>query len=47
MPDTAGKINEQLGIEKTFSSKDLIWGSLKEGTKTKRGDILFKKISKQ
>jgi methionyl-tRNA synthetase len=46
MPETAGKINEHLGIEKKFDTKDLAWETLKEGTKTKRGEILFKKISK-
>ena len=44
MPETAEKINEQLGIEKKFSSEDLKWGLLKPGTSIKRGEVLFKKI---
>lgn len=45
MPQTCERINEQLGIEKKFSFDDLKWGLLKEGTQTKRGQILFAKIN--
>jgi methionyl-tRNA synthetase len=44
MPETAGKIFEQLGLEKRFSFKDLEWGVLKPGNKIKREKILFEKI---
>ena len=44
MPETCEKINEQLGLEKKFSSNDLKWGLLKSGIKTKRGKVLFQKI---
>lgn len=44
IPETAEKIIEQLGLEKKFSFDDLKWGLLKSGTKTKREEILFKKI---
>jgi methionyl-tRNA synthetase len=44
IPQTSEKIMEQLGLEKKFSSKDLEWGRLMPGTKTKRGKILFEKI---
>jgi methionyl-tRNA synthetase len=44
MPETSGKIFEQLGLEKKFLLADLEWGKLKPETKTKRGKILFEKI---
>jgi methionyl-tRNA synthetase len=44
MPETAGKIMAQLGLEKEFSFDKLKWGVLKSGTKTKRDQILFNKI---
>ncbi len=44
MPETAGKIMKQLGIEKKISFDDLKWGILKSGTKIKRDKILFNKI---
>ena len=44
IPETSGKIFEQLGLEKKFSSDDLKWGKLKAETKIKRGKILFEKI---
>lgn len=46
MPQTAERIAEQLGIEKIFSEKELKWGMLKPGTKTNRGDVLFRKVMK-
>ena len=45
MPETAGKIKKQLGIEKKFSFDNLKWGALKLGTKIKRGKVLFEKIN--
>jgi len=44
IPETAGKIMEQIGLEKKFSYNDLKWGLLKEGIKIRRGEVLFKKI---
>lgn len=44
MPETAGKIFEQLGLEKIFSLNELKWEKLKSGNKIKRGEILFEKI---
>ncbi|OGI11640.1 methionine--tRNA ligase [Candidatus Micrarchaeota archaeon RBG_16_36_9] len=44
MPETAGKIAIQLGLDKEFSYDKLKWGVLKDGTKTKRDQILFNKI---
>ena len=44
MPETAGKIATQLGLEREFSFDRLKWGVLKDGTKTKRDQILFNKI---
>ena len=44
MPETAGKILEQIGLEKRFSFSDLEWNKLRPETKTKRGNILFEKI---
>jgi len=44
MPDTAGKIMTQLGLEKEFSFNALEWGILKPKTKIKRDKILFNKI---
>lgn len=44
MPESAGKIMTQLGLEKEFSFDKLKWGVLKSGTKTKRDQILFNKI---
>ena len=44
MPETAGKIIAQLGLEKEFSYDDLKWGILKTGIKTKKDQILFNKI---
>jgi methionyl-tRNA synthetase len=44
MPETAGKIMTQLGLEKEFSFDKLKWGVLKSGTKTKRDQVLFNKI---
>jgi methionyl-tRNA synthetase len=44
MPETAGRILEQLGLEKKFSFEDLKWGVLKPENKIKRGKILFEKI---
>ncbi|MFZ3077824.1 MAG: methionine--tRNA ligase [Candidatus Aenigmatarchaeota archaeon] len=46
MPQTAERIAEQLGVKKDFSEKQLKWGLLKAGTKTKRGDVLFRKVMK-
>lgn len=46
MPRTAERIAEQIGCEKDFSDKKLEWGLLKSGTKTKRGDVLFRKVMK-
>lgn len=43
VPLTSRKIFEQLGIEPIFSY-DIRWGTLKPGTKTKRGKVLFEKI---
>lgn len=44
MPESAGKIMTQLGLEKEFSFDKLKWGVLKSGTKTKRDQVLFNKI---
>lgn len=44
MPETAGRISSQLGLEKEFSFDKLKWGILKSGTKTRRDQILFNKI---
>lgn len=44
IPETSGKIFEQLGLEKKFLFDDLKWGKLKAETKIKRGKILFEKI---
>jgi methionyl-tRNA synthetase len=44
MPETAEKIMKQLGVELSFSFKDLTWRGLKEGKKIKRGKILFAKL---
>lgn len=46
MPQTAERIAEQLGTEKEFSQEKLKWGLMKAGTKTKRGDVLFRKVMK-
>ncbi len=46
MPQTAERISEQLGVEKKFTQEKLAWGLLKPGTKTKRGDLLFRKVMK-
>jgi methionyl-tRNA synthetase len=46
MPQTAERIAEQLGIEKDFSEKRLKWGLLKAGARTRRGDVLFRKVMK-
>ena len=43
LPETSKKIQDQLGVKKS-TWKDLKWGLLKPGTKTKKGEILFKKI---
>jgi methionyl-tRNA synthetase len=44
IPETAEKITEQLGLEKKFLYEDLKWGKLEKGIKTRRGEVLFKKI---
>lgn len=44
IPESAGKIMTQLGLEKEFSFDRLKWGVLKSGTKTKRDQVLFNKI---
>jgi methionyl-tRNA synthetase len=44
IPETSGKIFDQLGLERKFLFSDLEWGKLKPETKTKRGKILFEKI---
>jgi len=46
MPQTAERISEQIGVDKDFSEKMLQWGLLKAGTRTKRGDVLFRKVMK-
>jgi len=46
MPQTAERIADQIGVKKDFSEKQLKWGLLKAGTKTKRGDVLFRKVMK-
>ena len=46
MPETAGRVIKQLGLEKEFSFDDLKWGKLKSGDKIKREKILFEKINK-
>lgn len=43
IPLTSQKILEQLGVN-GFSKDDLQFNRLKEGTKTKRGEVLFRKI---
>lgn len=45
IPDASEKIFEQLGLEKKgLASKNLKFGVIKNNTKTKRGEVLFKKI---
>jgi methionyl-tRNA synthetase len=44
MPETSGKILEQLGLEKKFFFKDLEWGGLSPLKNINRGEVLFKKI---
>jgi methionyl-tRNA synthetase len=44
MPETSGKILEQLGLEKKFQFKDLEWGGLSPLKNINRGEVLFKKI---
>lgn len=46
MPQTSERIAEQVGMKKEFSQEKLKWGLLKPGTKTKRGDVLFRKVMK-
>jgi len=43
MPGTSEKINAQLGV-KPGLLKDCKFNLLKEGTKVKKGEILFKKV---
>ena len=43
MPGTSEKINAQLGIKQGLL-KDCEFNRLKEGTKVKKGEVLFKKV---
>lgn len=44
IPETSGRIFDQLNLKKKFSIEDLKWGILKEGHEIKRGRILFEKV---
>jgi methionyl-tRNA synthetase len=48
MPDAAGRLWAQLGIEDTLETQRLpdagAWGGLRPGTKTSRGDALFPRL---
>ncbi len=45
MPQTAERIIDQLGSDPKFSIDNLRWGLLRPGARTKRGQVLFKKIA--
>jgi len=44
LPESSEKIIEQLGIEEEPSFENIKWGQLKEGTQTKKGEVLFQKV---
>jgi methionyl-tRNA synthetase len=48
MPDAAARLWTQLGIEEPLADQRLpgaaVWGGLKSGTQTKRGESLFPRL---
>ncbi|MBU2476360.1 methionine--tRNA ligase [Candidatus Micrarchaeota archaeon] len=47
MPETAEKIQKQLGLEEQKFDDALKWNLIKEGTQTGKAEILFKKIEEK